>query len=218
MANLNAHTMLSRFTSFGERLLGRLTMSTTLNGSLNDTLGLVPQTLNGKGSVQVQNGTLTGVKVNKAIASVLKLPDLETITFKDWANEFTVANGRVFIKDLKINALDADYVINGSQGIDGSLDYSMSLILPEKTSSRINVAGFGGQAIDMFRDNTGRVKLDFAVAGNMDDPKVSLDTKAAQKKAEDLAKQKVKDEAKKLGDQVKSKGEGLIKDLFKKKK
>jgi uncharacterized protein involved in outer membrane biogenesis len=218
MANLDAHAMLPKFTSFGERMSGRLTMNTTLKGSLNDTLGLVPQTLNGRGHVQVQNGALTGVKVNKQIASTLKLPDLETITFKDWANEFTVADGRIYIKDLKISALDADYVVNGSQGLDGSLDYTMSLILPEKTSSRINIGGFGGQAIDMFRDNTGRVKLDFAVAGNTDDPKVSLDTRAAQKKAEDLAKQKVKDEAKKLQDQVKSKGEDLLKDLFKKKK
>jgi len=218
MAGLNAHAMLPKFTSFGERISGGLTMNTTLKGSMNDTLGLLPQTLNGKGGVQVQNGTMTGVKVNSLVASILKLPDLETITFKDWANDFSIAGGRIVIKDLKINALNADYVINGSQGLDGSLEYSMSLILPEKTSSRISVAGFGGQAVDLFRDNTGRVKLDFAVGGTMDDPKVTLDTKAAQKKAEDLAKQKVADEAKKLKDQLKNKGEDLIKDLFKKKK
>jgi hypothetical protein len=93
----------------------------------------------------------------------------------------------------------------------------MSLLLPEKTSSRINIAGFAGQAVDLFRDNTGRVKLDFAVGGTMDNPHVTLDTKAAQKKGEDLLKQKAADEAKKLEDQLKQKGGDLLKDLFKKK-
>jgi len=218
MTNLDAHAMLPKFTSFGERMTGRLTMSSALKGSLDDTLGLVPQELNGRGRVQVQNGSLSGVAVNKAIASALKLPDLETIAFNDWANEFTVADGRIVIKDLKIRALDADYVVNGSQGLDGSLDYSMSLILPEQTSSRISIAGFGGQAVDMFRDNTGRVKLDFTVSGSTEDPKVALDTRAAQKKAGDLAKQKLTEEAKKLQDQLKSKGEDLLKGLLKKKK
>ncbi len=218
MANIDAHAMLPKFTSFGERMQGRLSMQTNLTGALDDTLGLVPQSLNGQGHVQASNGSLTGVKINSSIASLLKLPDLETIRYKDWSNDFSVSNGRLVIKDLKITALDADYIVNGSQGLDGSLDYSMSLVLPEKTSSRISIAGFAGQAVDLFRDNTGRVKLDFAVGGTMDEPRVSLDTKAAQKKGEDLLKQKAADETKKLKDQLQKKGEDLLQELLKKKK
>jgi uncharacterized protein YhdP len=218
MNGVNAHTMLPNFTSFGERISGRMTMTTALRGALNDTLGLVPETLNGNGHVQVQNGTLTGVKVNAAIASLLNLPDLETITFKDWGNDFSVANGRLVIKDLKINALNADYTVNGSQGLDGTLDYSMSMLLSENTSSRVSLPGFAGQAVDLFRDPGGRVRLDFAVGGTTDDPKVRLDTRAATKKGEDLLKQKAADEAKKLQDQLKNKGQDLLKEIFKKKK
>ena len=215
--SVNAHTMMPMVTSFGQRMYGKLGMNTTIKGALDDTLGLIPQTLNGQGKVQLQNGKLTGVKVNKSIAGLLKLPNLEEINFKDWSNTFTIADGRLVIKDLRITALDADYVINGSQGLDGSLDYTMSLILPEKTSSKITIPGFAGQAVSLFKDESGKVKLDFAVGGTADNPQVVLDTKAAQKKAEDLAKQKVAEEAKKLEQQVKKQGENALKKLFKKK-
>ena len=94
MNNVNAHTMLPKFTSFGERMFGKLSMTTTMKGTLNDTLGLVTQGLNGQGKVGVQEGKLTGVKVNQTIASLLKLPDVEEINFKDWANTFSISDGR----------------------------------------------------------------------------------------------------------------------------
>jgi uncharacterized protein YhdP len=217
MNGVNAHSMLSSFTSFGERMYGKLGMKTTMKGGLDDTLGLIPQTLNGQGNVQVQSGKLTGVKVNKEVAGLLKLPDLEEINFKDWSNSFTIANGRIVIKDLKITTPSADYVVNGSQGLDGTLDYTMTLLLPEKTSSRVTVPGFAGQAINLFKDGSGRVKLDFAVGGTWDKPQVALDTKAAEKKAEELGKQKVVEEAKKLEEAAKKKAGDALKKLFKKK-
>ncbi|RPH33978.1 AsmA family protein, partial [bacterium] len=214
---VESHSLLPHFTSFGQRVNGKMTMNTTMKGALNDTLGLVPPALNGQGRVQITDGVLTGVKVNQAIATLLKLPDLETIKFKDWANSFTIAEGRIIIKDLKIHALDADYTVNGSQGLDGSLDYVMTMLLSQTTSGKVNLPGFAGQAADLFKDETGRLKLDFAVGGTSDDPKVSLDTKSAQQKAETLAKKKLEDEAKKATDQLKKKAEDALKGIFKKK-
>ncbi|MCZ6775666.1 MAG: AsmA family protein [Ignavibacteria bacterium] len=218
MKNVDAHSMLPNFTTFGERMYGRLSMNTTLKGTLDDTLGLDPQSLYGRGTVHVAKGKLTGVKVNQVIARLLKLPDLEEIEFNDWSNAYTIADGRIYIKGLRISALDADYIVNGSQGLDGSLDYTMSLVLPKKTSAKISVPGFASRAIDLFKDESGRVKLDFSVSGTTDDPKVALDTEAAQKKAKDLAKQKIADEVKKLEEKLKEKGKEILKGLFKKKK
>ena len=215
--SINAHAMLPKFTSFGERLFGKLSMNTTMRGALDDTLGLIPQTVNGQGTVQIADGKLTGVKVNQAIASLLKLPDLEEIIFNNWSNTFTITDGRFIVKDLKITALQADYVVNGSQGLDGTLDFAMSLVLPVQTSSRISISGFAGHAMNAFKDQSGRLKLDFSVTGTTDAPKVALNTAEAQKRLEDLAKQKLTEEAKKLEEEAKRKGEELLKKLFKKK-
>jgi len=215
---VDAPTMLTHFTSFGSRLKGKLTMNTTMKGALNDTLGIIPNTLDGDGKVMIQNGSLDGFKVNQSIANALKLPDLQNIAFKDWSNNFLVKNGRVVIKDLKISALNADYVVNGSQGIDGSLDYITSLYLPASTSSKISVGGFAGEAVNAFKDPSGRLKFDFNVGGTTDDPKVQLNTEEQRKRVEDAAKQKVQEEAKKLEEKAKEKAGDVLRNIFKGKK
>src|SRR4030095_16247987 len=122
-----------------------------------------------------------GVKVNQVVASMLSLPNLEQVNFKDWANTFTISNGRMQIKDLKISDIDEEYQVDGSMGLDGSLDCAMVVLLPAATSSKIKVSGFAGQAIDLLKDSSGRVRLDFAVTGTSDSPKVTLNTDAAKK-------------------------------------
>ena len=212
MNSLDVHQFLPEFTSFGSRLYGNLTMTTDLHGVLDDTLGLMPQTLNGGGNVQIKNGKVDGVKVNQSLAGMLSLPDLSVVTFKDWQNSFTIANGRIVLKDLKIAALNSDYTINGSMGFDGSIDYVMTLLLPPETSAKIKlpgVSGFAGQAVDLFKDPSGRIKLDFNVTGTSDSPKVSLNTDAAKKKAEELAKQQLK----KLEEEAKKKAGDILKDF-----
>jgi hypothetical protein len=198
MNALEASSLLSQFTSFGQRLSGALTMTTSMKGALNDTLGLVPAALEGTGKVGVKNGSLNGFKVNQSIAALLNLPELETIQFADWANDFAVENGRLAIKDLKITALNAEYVVNGSQGLDGTLDYRMALYLPESVGQKLNISGFAGEAINLFKDQSGRSKLDFNVGGTTDNPKVQLDTVPVRKQAEETLKEKATDALKKL--------------------
>ncbi len=207
--NVEASALLSHFTSFGQKLSGGLTTSTKLKGALNDTVGLVPDALEGGGNVAMKNGILKGYSVNKSVASTLKLPDLDTIKFKDWANDYTVEKGRLTLKNLTITASTGQYVINGSQGLDGSLDYHMTLYLPASTVPKLNIPGFAGDAVNLFKDQSGRLKLDFNIGGTTDNPKVQLDTGPAAKKAGDVAKQK-------LQDQAKSKGMDALKKLFKK--
>ncbi len=215
LQKLQANEILPKFMSFGDRIFGTLSMNTTLKGALDDTLGLVSKALNGQGNVQIESGKLAGVKVNQQLASMLKLPDLEVINFKDWANSFSVADGKLLVKDLKIKAAGADYVLNGAHGLDGSLEYKMSLLLSDEASAKVIIPGFAGEAATLFKDDaTGRLKLDFNVGGKTDAPTVSLDTGPAQKKLES----KLGDEKKKLEEELKKKGGDLLKDLFKKKK
>jgi uncharacterized protein involved in outer membrane biogenesis len=212
---VQAGAMLSPFTSFGQRLNGALSMNTTMKGSLNDTLGLIASLLQGNGTVAINDGTLKGMKINQSLASTLSLPDLENVQFKNWANDFTVENGRLVIKDLSINALNAQYVVNGSQGLDGSLDYELALYLPESAGARIKVAGFAGDAVDLFKDQSGRLKLDFNVGGSMDNPKLQLDSDSARRRVEAQAKQKIEAEKEKLEKQIKEKAGDALKKLFK---
>lgn len=218
---LKANSALSAFSSFGQRLYGDMNMKVAISGALDDTLGLIPSSLNATGTVAVSDGKLAGVKVNQQIASMLSLPDVSEIVFKNWANAFTIKDGRVNIPELKIAALGSDYTINGSQGLDGTMSFTMAMLLSQATSAKASVPGFTGEVINALKEPDGRLKLDFAIGGTMNDPKVQLDTKALQARAANFAKQKLDAEKQKLqekvSDEAKKKGEELLKGLFKKK-
>ncbi|MBI5471601.1 MAG: translocation/assembly module TamB domain-containing protein [Ignavibacteriae bacterium] len=218
MNSLKANSALSTFTSFGQRLMGDMNMNIALSGALDDTLGLIPSSLNGAGTVALNNGKLHGVKVNQQIASMLNVSDVAEMTFKDWGNAFTIKDGKVNIPELKIAALGADYTISGSQGLDGSMNFGMAMLLSDATSAKVKVPGFAGEAVNALKEPNGRVKLDFLVTGTMSDPKVALDSKALQARAAEFAKSKLEAEKKKVTDEAKKKGEDLLKGLFKKKK
>ncbi len=228
MNSVQANSALSTFTSFGQRLFGDLNMSMDISGALNDTLGLIPQSLNATGKVNVNNGKLTGVKVNQQIAGMLNLPDLAEITFKDWANAFTIKDGRVTIPELRISALGADYTLTGTHGLDGTMNFSLAMLLSEAASAKVTVPGFAGEAVHALKEPNGRLKLNFLVGGTTDNPKVQLDAHALQTRVAEFAQkkldaekqklqQKLDQEAKKKADELKSKGEELLKGLIRKK-
>jgi len=218
VSRMDANSLLSTFTSFSDRLFGALSMKASMSGALNDTMGLVPSTVNGTGTVSIQAGKLAGVKVNKAISDLLRLPDLEEIKFKDWSNSFTVVAGRLQLKDLVIASNEADYVVNGSQGLDGSLDYGVAVLLSSAMSSKVALPGLAGEAVQVLKTPDGRLPLNLKVTGNSTSPKVSLDTAELERRLQDKAKEKVAGEAKKLQNDLGKKANDLIKDLFKKKK
>jgi hypothetical protein len=218
VSRMDANRLLGTFTSFSDRLFGSLSMKASMSGALNDTMGLVPSTVNGSGTVSIQSGRLAGVKINKAISDLLRLPDLEEITFKDWSNSFTVVAGRLHLKDLTIASGDADYTINGSQGLDGSLDYAMTVLLSNAMSSKVSLPGLAGEAVQVLKNPDGRLPLNLRVAGTTTAPKVSLYTSELERRLQDKAKEKVAGEAKKLQGDIEKKASDLLKDLFKKKK
>lgn len=236
IVGVEANSFLPKFTSFGNNLFGKFTMNTSLKGSLDDTLGIISKTLLGDGKVQVYDGRLKNYPIMEKIADFSGLNELREVEFKNWSNMFTISNGRINIKDLKINSLNTDFAVNGSQGFDGTLDYNMGIKLPGSVSERLKIGGMGGQVMNLLKDKEGRINLNLLVGGMLNKPSVALDTKEQQKQLEELARQemdrrkgeiesKAREEVKKLlQDSLKQKGiedlkkkaEDQLKKLFKK--
>jgi hypothetical protein len=236
IVGVEANSFLPKFTSFGNNLFGKFTMNTSLKGSLDDTLGIISKTLLGDGKVQVYDGRLTGYPIMAKVSDFTGVNELREVEFKNWSNTFTISNGRINIKDLKINSLNTDFAVNGSQGFDGTLDYNMTIKLPGSASERLKIGGLGGQVMNLLKDKEGRINLNLLVGGILNKPSVALDTKEQQKQLEELARQemdkrkgeiesKAREEVKKLlQDSLKQKGvedlkkkaEDQLKKLFKK--
>jgi hypothetical protein len=211
VSGAESNEMLTPFTTFGRYLFGTLNLTTALKGDLNDTLGISTSTLTGAGNAVVQNGRLTGVPLLQKLSSFLSAEHLKEVDFKNWSQSFSIADGKLNVKDLKIGGNDADINVNGVHGLDGSMDYAMHVRLPQSVSEKVKLPGVADALLQFFKDKEGRLNLDFKVSGQTASPVLKLDTRAQ----EEMLKQKATDElSKKLSDPLKKASEGL-KNLFK---
>jgi uncharacterized protein involved in outer membrane biogenesis len=212
--NVQANALLSNFTSFGNHLFGGFSMNGSLAGALNDTLGLKPQTLGGGGSVEIKQGQLIGYPLTASLASYTGISQLKEISFNNWNDSFKIENGRLRFGELKIAARDADFVITGSQGLDGTLDYKMLLKLPPGLSSQLKIQGLGSDLLSFLKDKDGRVNLSFLVGGTAKDPKLSLDQKQIEDAAKKALEQKAREQLDKTQQDLMKKAEDELKKLF----
>jgi uncharacterized protein involved in outer membrane biogenesis len=226
-AGADGHQLLSRATSFGEHIFGKLSLTAKLNGALNDSLGFLPKSLSGDGTVHIIDGKLTGYPVMDQLASFLSLPEIKEATFKSWLHSFKISEGKVNTPDLKITTSGSDFLVSGWQGFDGSLDYKLAVKLSGALSDQFRVSGVAGQVADLFKDKDGRVTLFLLVGGTTETPKFRWDTEAAQRKVheritEEVEKkkgetqEKAKEEIQKKLNEEQSKLQEQLKKLFKK--
>ncbi|HUL44015.1 MAG TPA: AsmA family protein [Bacteroidota bacterium] len=214
--NVESNALLSNFTTFGQYLFGSFSTTTTMKGDLNDTLGLNTQTLLGNGTVNIANGKLSGYPLTQKLADFTSLADLREINFKNWANAFSISNGRLNVKDLKISTGTTDFLVGGSEGLDGSMDYNLTVKLPASVSDKINIGGVGAQVLQFFKDKDGRINLPLNVSGQAMSPVVRLDASAEQNAMKNALQQKLNDATKGTQDDLKKKAQDALKNLFKK--
>ena len=226
-AGADGHLLLSKATTFGDHIFGKLSLTTKVKGALNDSLGLLPNTLSGDGTLHITDGKLTGYPVMDQVASFLALPELKETSFKSWAHSFKISDGKINTPDLKIGASGNDFLVSGWQGFDGSLDYKLVVKLSGALSNRFAAGGVASQVADLLKDKEGRVTLFLVIGGSTDSPKLRWDTETVQDKLREKVKAEVekkkgeveakaKEELQKKLDEGKSKLEEQLKKLFKK--
>jgi uncharacterized protein involved in outer membrane biogenesis len=223
----DGHQLLSKVTSFGEHIFGKLSLTAKLKGVLNDSLGFLPNSLSGDGTVHIMDGKLTGYPVMDQLASFLSLPEMKEATIKSWSHSFRISEGKVNTPDLKIATSGNNFLLSGWQGFDGSLDYRLTVKLSGALTNQFMASGVAGQVANLFKDKDGRVTLFLLVGGTTETPKFRWDTEAAQQKLHERiteevekkkaeAQEKAKEEIQKKLDEGKSKLQEQLKKLFKK--
>ena len=99
--------------------------------------------------------------------------------------------------------------------MDGSLDYDLTAVLSPELSSSFDALG---DLSDYLKNDRGRVVLDIDIKGTAKSPEFYLDPSRAEEKFKKQMTQKAQQEGEKVVDELKKKGEDLLKDFLKKKK
>lgn len=136
----------------------------------------VRRSLTAKGFAKVANGTLGPAQLFEAIAAFTRIPSYREVHFKDFTAPFKVENGRVGTGPAKLSGTYGDWLISGTTGFDGTLDYAVSITVPPELVAKLGARG--ALAVGALADPQGRVMLDLRVVGKAQSPRVSLDTKA----------------------------------------
>lgn len=188
-----------------EKCLGKF--STTLDATGNLDQYLMPDltTLSAYGLLRSKNVKVTNVDALTNIANQLKMEAYNSLSLANLNLSFDVANGRVSVKPFETSIAGTMAKIQGSSGIDQSIDYVMNLAIPlSKMGASAQATAQG--ALAKLTGSTGiniklpdPVPVDVFIKGSLTKPIVTTNFKSTGKTVIESVKTEIKD---KVNDQV----------------
>lgn len=195
-----AFNTVQKLAPIAENMKGNLTTNFSMKGDLDKELMPVNETVNGGGLIKVAEAKLSGGKFVSALSKFTSKGGKEEMTLKDIKMEVTITNGVVNVAPFDVLIDDHKSTISGSTSLEGALDYKIATSIPAgQLGSQANAAL--NKLTGSTEEASSEVKLNLAVTGPYDSPKVSLMgsdvkkavkeqvVKAAVNKAADLAKE-----------------------------
>ncbi len=159
-SKIEANNFLSRFALFKDHLFGSLNLTADFSGKGQST-EQITKSLVASGNGTITDGKLVNWDLFNQISSYLKMNEFKEEKIRTLTNSFKVNNERVYFEDFEALSQSGDWKATGSVGLDGSLDYSVNVVLSPELSSRIDL----GDLTKFFQDDKGRMVLDFEDRG-----------------------------------------------------
>jgi uncharacterized protein involved in outer membrane biogenesis len=204
-SKIEANNFLTRFALFKDHLFGQLNLTADFSGK-GMSVEEITQSLIASGNGTITDGKLVNWDLLNQLAGFFNMKQFQEEKIKTLTNSFLVNNGRVYFEDFEAFSESGDWKATGSVGLDGSLNYLVTVVLSAELSKKIDLGDLG----KFFQDDKGRMVLDFEIGGDVKSPKFTLSTSKAEKKFQDEI-QKQKD---KLKEDLKKKGQDLLKKLI----
>jgi len=125
-----------------------------------------------------------------------------TTKFKEIKGNVKIDKGRVYTKDMSVTSDDFNAKMEGSFGLDATLDYKGEAVLSKSISDSILPASSGGkyglsELGGVVKDENGRIFVPFILKGTITSPQFSFDTTVAKEKTKKILQKKVQEEVNK---------------------
>jgi len=147
-----------------------------LVGSLS---GAWEKALSGTGKFTIRDGRLPGLNLGQALQTVAgalgvgKAFGNET-AFRTIAGDLSVGGGRVASRQILLDAPQGTVNLQGSFGLDGTLDYNGEVTLVPGTSGNVETPAdaIGSLLGTVLKKNVTRASVPISISGTFSDPKV----------------------------------------------
>ncbi len=180
--NAQAGSMMRPFSDIGQYLSGELSTS------MEFRQGSEVDDLSGFADFSLTGGGLRDWPALNSISSLTRIEELRDLDIDDWVGRFEVRDGRVFGENLRLSTAAGVIGATGSVGLDGSLDYSLTLELNERLSNKYR-GKLPGDIGRLLTGGSGNVELGFRLGGTTTNPSVKLDTRLVARRVENRLKE-----------------------------
>ncbi|NQU41679.1 hypothetical protein HQ520_00225 [bacterium] len=129
LASAALHTvrMLAPVASFAR---GAFSAKLDLTGALGSDMMPLFDVLSGSGSLATTKLSLEGFPALERLAEALSLPQLAKPVFNAVRSSMEIRDGRLFVRPFQVKMGESGLAVAGSNGVDQSLDYQLTLTLP----------------------------------------------------------------------------------------
>ena len=160
--------MIQQMAPIFEKLNGNFSGKIAVETKLDSLMAPQLNTLTASGSLSTKNLSLANVEVFNKIAEATQREALKDITVKDLNVDFTIQDGRVATKPFDIKMGGTTLSLNGSTGLDQTIDYTGTLKLSDAGASGIS-------------------SIPLKIGGKFSAPKITIDAESMAKQAASAA-------------------------------
>jgi len=186
-----------------QNLNGKFNTNFKLAGALQPDMMPNYSTLVGAGVISVINAAVTDSKIINGITSLTKLKNTDNVALKDMVLNAEVKDGQVFWDPFDVKLGNVESTILGSNSLDGGIDFLVKMDVPAGAiGSAVN------QAISQLSGSntptSSNLKVNLAVGGTYNDPKVKLASTEAGESTTSQAKAALKERVQETKEELKA--------------
>ncbi len=197
--NTEAKMLLKQFARF-DALSGKMSGKGEFKGT-GFSAKEMKANFNAQGHAAFHEGSFVNFNFITKLISWLALGETKTVNFRDLGTEFKIQHGRVRLDDFTCATTIGEFLLFGTVGFDGDIDYKINLILNKETSGKFK--SLRGDWL-FYTDEHGQIMIDILATGNLSSPHFKLDTEKIknrlEKKAGGEIKKKIEETKKKIKD------------------
>jgi hypothetical protein len=157
--------MIQKMAPIFENMLGNFSTNFSMTSTLGSDFMPDLSTMVANGLLQSNDLEVSNVKVLDGLASALKNESLKSLKVKDLKLPFAISNGRVATKPFDIKLGDGTMNLEGSTGLDQTIDYT----------AKVNLAG---KLANNYVNN-----VSVKIGGTFSNPKFNVDAKSLVEQA-----------------------------------
>ncbi|MBI5538913.1 MAG: AsmA-like C-terminal region-containing protein [Bacteroidia bacterium] len=184
LKNINVSQLFYAFDNFSQtfildkHLKGIINADVKVSCEWNDKMELDQKKLIASCSMQINNGELINFDPMFKLSDYIALTELKHIKFASLTNDILIKDRKVIIPHMEIKSSAFNIELSGEHTFDNTFDYKLKVLLSDVLSKKAKKAKKENEEFGQIEDDgLGRTSLFLSIKGNVDDYKISYDTK-----------------------------------------